>query len=266
MASNQNVNKVVYGNTTLIDLTGDNVGAADVRQGKIFHLPSGARAVGTYSGGGVNKSGSRISLNSSLTVNIHHQQAGSGTPSPTNIRQISGWSGCHLHVSPTTTGGTVYNISWSSEAGDVFDGTLDLATGELVSTSYLETLPSDGWNYANGIFYRNNAILSSTLTSTPDWVCNQYAFQNVANTSDANANWPDFSISNGKSTNRRRILVKDTRFTSAADFMAALTTPIQVLRPFANIQTYQLTPPQIKALLGACNIWADCGDVACTCA
>lgn len=49
--SNQYVNKVVYGNQTLIDLTGDNVSASDVAQGVAFHLPSGQRAVGTNTGG-----------------------------------------------------------------------------------------------------------------------------------------------------------------------------------------------------------------------
>lgn len=52
MASNQNVNKVVYAGTTLIDLTGDDVTAGDVLSGKKFHLPSGAQAIGTMSGGG----------------------------------------------------------------------------------------------------------------------------------------------------------------------------------------------------------------------
>ena len=47
MASNQNVNKVVYAGTTLIDLTGDDVTAASVLSGKKFHLPSGAAATGT---------------------------------------------------------------------------------------------------------------------------------------------------------------------------------------------------------------------------
>ena len=47
MASNQNVNKVVYAGTTLIDLTGDDVTAASVLSGKKFHLPSGAEATGT---------------------------------------------------------------------------------------------------------------------------------------------------------------------------------------------------------------------------
>lgn len=47
MASNTKVNKVVYGGTTLIDLTGDNATAADVRSGKKFHLPSGAQGTGS---------------------------------------------------------------------------------------------------------------------------------------------------------------------------------------------------------------------------
>lgn len=46
------VNKVVYGENTLIDLTGDNVTAADVLAGVLFHLPNGLQAVGTGSGGG----------------------------------------------------------------------------------------------------------------------------------------------------------------------------------------------------------------------
>lgn len=41
------INKVVFGNTTLIDLTGDDVTASDVLSGKIFHLPSGVISTGT---------------------------------------------------------------------------------------------------------------------------------------------------------------------------------------------------------------------------
>lgn len=47
MASNQYVNKVVYGGNTLIDLTGDDVKASDVLSGKKFHLPSGAQGTGS---------------------------------------------------------------------------------------------------------------------------------------------------------------------------------------------------------------------------
>ena len=47
MASNQYINKVIYGGDTLIDLTVDDVAASDVLSGKKFHLPSGAPGTGT---------------------------------------------------------------------------------------------------------------------------------------------------------------------------------------------------------------------------
>ena len=40
-------NKIIYGGNVLIDLTQDDVTAADVQSGKKFHLPSGEPATGT---------------------------------------------------------------------------------------------------------------------------------------------------------------------------------------------------------------------------
>lgn len=48
MASNPNVNKVVYGNDTLIDLTADTVTADKILQGYTAHDKSGAGITGTY--------------------------------------------------------------------------------------------------------------------------------------------------------------------------------------------------------------------------
>ena len=47
MANNTFINKVIYGGNTLIDLTGDNVTAADVQSGKTFHLRDGSTTTGT---------------------------------------------------------------------------------------------------------------------------------------------------------------------------------------------------------------------------
>lgn len=52
------VNKVVLGSETLLDLTGDTATAADVAEGKTFHLASGVQTVGTASGGGSGDDGS----------------------------------------------------------------------------------------------------------------------------------------------------------------------------------------------------------------
>lgn len=45
--ANQYKNKIIYGGEVLIDLTQDDVTAADVASGKKFHLPSGQTATGT---------------------------------------------------------------------------------------------------------------------------------------------------------------------------------------------------------------------------
>lgn len=47
------INKVVYGNTTLLDLTSDTVTAAMLMQGYTAHDRTGAVIIGTAMGGGV---------------------------------------------------------------------------------------------------------------------------------------------------------------------------------------------------------------------
>lgn len=47
MANNAYINKVIYGGNTLIDLTSDDVTAADVQSGKTFHLRDGSTTTGT---------------------------------------------------------------------------------------------------------------------------------------------------------------------------------------------------------------------------
>lgn len=44
---NNYINKVIFGNETLIDLTDDDVSRSDVLAGKKFHLPSGEATTGT---------------------------------------------------------------------------------------------------------------------------------------------------------------------------------------------------------------------------
>ena len=47
MASNPYVNKVIYGNDVVLDVSTDDVTRSDVLDGKYFHLPTGERTTGT---------------------------------------------------------------------------------------------------------------------------------------------------------------------------------------------------------------------------
>ena len=76
MANNQYINKVDYGNQTLIDLTNDTVTAATMLQGYIAHSASGATITGTIA----TKTSSDITLtNNILTIPAGYYTAGTKT-------------------------------------------------------------------------------------------------------------------------------------------------------------------------------------------
>ena len=60
---------------------------------------------------------------------------------------------------------------------------------------------------------------------------------------------------------RACIVIKDTDYTDPATFKSAMSGQ-NIVYPLATPQTYQLTPTEVKTLLGDNNIFADCGDVA----
>ena len=141
----------------------------------------------------------------SVVVDIEPVQSGSGDPSPDNVRPISGWTGCEVHrtdgENPHVIDDT-YTISWESEAGTVYGGTLDVVSGELVV------------DRANIASYNGE-----TLPST--WISD------------------------------RDVYAEGATPTTGAQVVYELSTP----------QTYQLTPTEVKSILGQNHVWADCGGV-----
>ena len=325
MASNQNVNKVVYGNTTLIDLTGDNVTGASVLSGKIFHLPSGARAVGTYSGGGsgVGKSGSMITLASNLVVNIQPQQSGSGNPSASNIREISGWDSASLIVAGknllnvaivsggvdgsgrTTTNGKRARTQGFIPVKPSTTYTASIKQGFIVGAVHYytgESVNQHITNYPNGttsfltfttpshaafikILYtkdnKNDSIsaaeieqmegmleIGATASAYEPYRGNNYDFTFSATVYGGTINAvtgelrkrPYYSSYNGETLVGPWISDRDVYAAGISP-----TTGAQVVDLGGAETVSQLTQQAITLPLGACNMWATCGDVAFTC-
>lgn len=71
----------------------------------------------------------------SLIADIEPVQSGSGTPSPDNVRPISGWDSVEVVVSPTTSAedGTTHTATFDET---VYGGTVDLVSGVLNSKPY----------------------------------------------------------------------------------------------------------------------------------
>ena len=201
----------------------------------------------------------------SCVVAIEPVQSGSGDPSPDNVRPISGWTGAQVsHSGADRTNPTTYPITFPTEAGTVYGGELDVTNGVLTVDRAMVTLDENGSYYINTYTDRNRIV------------CNMYDNVGKANAmfvSDSLKSMPPSSGGNGQSdweiwcsngAPRMWISVPST-IATVADFKNYLSTnPIAVVYELAEPITYNLTPTEIKSLLGDNNVWADAGDTTVT--
>ena len=195
----------------------------------------------------------------SLTVNIEPVQSGSGDPSPTNVRPISGWTGCNIVHSPTTDAqdGTTYPITFPTSAGMVYGGTLDVMSGVLTVDRAMVDLGTLTWAYYNNGIFRTPTINGMKYIFFPNWLCSAYIIGYTTNF----AGWLKRNNQIGFLEGYASIICMNTAYTDAASFTAAmngqtlvydLATPIEITLPSTQIDT----------LFGTNNIWADAGNVS----
>lgn len=205
----------------------------------------------------------------SLLVSMEPIQSGSGTPSPDNVRPINGRTGLNIYVSPTPNAAdaNTYAVDWTSEAGTVYGGTVDVVTGVLTVDRAMVDLGTLTWGFSttadNVKCYYSNDI--STLikpvashNDTPDMISSKY--QAIA--------WNSrLSVTNGismLSSGQLRIIDSNYQSESAlSDFTASLSG-VQLCYELATPHTYQLTRTDIVTLVGDNYIWSDSGDVTIT--
>ena len=109
-----------------------------------------------------------------LTIGIEPVQSGSGDPSPTNIRPISGWTRANINAN-----GTTYPITFPTEAGTVYGGTLDVTTGVLTVDKNIITLRGGFYKHPTleNSFYQNNILNDCAAGKC---VSNLFAYSTVA--------------------------------------------------------------------------------------
>ena len=165
-----------------------------------------------------------------------------------------------LSIDGTGTGWEPYTgqtlpISWQSEAGTVYGGTLDVTGGKMTVDRAMVDLGTLQWNYDSA----NTRMFTTELTGTikrgtvgwlTDLICSQYK-----TTSGINA---DCTISEYASTGY--VYIRDTGYTDAALFKAAMSG-VQLIYPLAAPFEIALTPTEVSTLPGTNNVWADAGDV-----
>jgi hypothetical protein len=152
-------------------------------------------------------------------------------------------------------------VSWQTEAGEVYGGYVDLVSGELKVTHELVTY--DGSNDENWGLNENYNLFNMSIPSnyrveqTPSSnLFKGLEPQSASNLSTKeNGSFALYSTFGG-------INIKTDVAADVADFKTYLNNNnMQVVYKLATPITYQLTPTQIKSLLGTNNAWCDTGDV-----
>lgn len=202
-----------------------------------------------------------------IKIHFNPVQSGTGTPSPTNVRPITGWTGCDIIISPTQDAslGNQIPVSWSA-LGTVYGGWVNPVSGEVWATHISLDLSNTNnftWKYGAGngsVWYCTTAMLIPKIKDVASSVVgNNYcsALLNDKYSSFSNNSNNDLRIcidTNGRprlrynafngSTYRNDLLL----FLSETQFIAELDVPQLV---------GTISPITLKALIGQNNIWSN---------
>lgn len=181
----------------------------------------------------------------------------SGFEPYSNICPISGHSSVTVNVSPTSdpAQGTTKTIPFGST---VYGGTLDVTNGELTVTKKIITendfTMMGGGTSGGGLNYFQ-------IPSTEPKATSGEAISNILeqNQSGWSSTTPCFSTNTGASPN-----IYPVRVYAASSSLANFKTEyagLQIVYPLATPQTVQLTPQEVRSILGQNYIEADSGEI-----
>ena len=222
-------------------------------------IPAGSTT--TYTGSSVQFDGITGASITSLSTTITPTQSGSGDPSPTNVRPITGLTGLSVYVSPTQDpdDATLYNVDWIAQAGTVYGGTLDVVTGVLTVDRAMVDLGER--NYTKGNRNTDNTgyvffFRDTSFKNRGELISSQ--FKEVFNI----PNWESLPVNCCNSASGSYI-VFCADYSDAATFKSAMSG-VQLCYELATPLTYQLTAQEIGVLVGTNYVWLSDGDVSLT--
>lgn len=198
-----------------------------------------------------------------LIVNIEPIQEGTGDPSPENVRPISGRTAVNIWRDDAHD--TTADPNITIQLGDtVYGGTLNVTNGKVVATMGMSDMGIINWSYyeRDQYFY---GIIGSRFPNGVNGkgLCTVYDFYGTSTGANLVANMPDKSFGFTNSSSHRYIYVKDSSYTDAASFAAAVNGQ-QIVYDYDRQYYEEIStiPAQLTTLLGQNYIWADSGNVS----
>ena len=195
-------------------------------------------------------------------ANITPIQAGSGDPSPSNPRPITGWSAVHAYRSGAdTTNPDTYTINLN---GTFYLATLNVLTGLLTvlgkylvfnSAEYYGTYGEDD----APLFYVD--ITGEGIARIQNAGYDKFLISNMFSKISTSSTQTMKNYEIRTDATPTRFYFRMNEYTSKTDIDAFLAdNPLQVVAELVTPVTYQLTPAQITQILGENNVFADSGD------
>lgn len=165
--------------------------------------------------------------------------------------------------------GTSFPITWETEAGTVYGGTLDVVSGVLTVNRFFKAFDGTetGWTKAGGtsnntqryyITWENMDV--SGVANPSDAICSHLVFLsgNAGAFGTFNCTVTNFAVKDGDGSQFADI----TAFKAWLAAQNTAGTPLQLCVELATPQTYQLTPTEVRTILGGNTIYTDAGDVS----
>lgn len=198
----------------------------------------------------------------SLEAAIVATQSGSGDPSPTNIRPISG----HATVALTMNG----SASTTNLGRTVYGGSLNVTTGVLTVTHRMLKLSEFGiWRHRSaGYFWVAvpDGKHSGSSVGQKTALCSGYA-RAVGGSHVMEPSYGDDNVFAIGSTvfdaQTVGLIVRDNAYTDVTTWLAAAGN-YQLVYELAEPLTYQIDMREVKTVLGENSFSADTGDVTVT--
>lgn len=187
---------------------------------------------------------------------INPEQSGSGDPSPDNVRPITGHT--ELNLVQKDGNDTVVHTYTTDFGTTVYGGTLDVVSGVLTVTKEIVDLGNLSWS-KDTTTVSGKTIFRSSLSAKSQFnaICSNYNFVG------AYTNLTDKTCCYIYNT---WIGIEDSTYneSTVGQFKTAMNG-VQLVYELATPITIQLTPQEVKSLLGVNNFYHDCnGDTKIT--
>ena len=220
-------------------------------------LPTGA--ISTFN------DGVDLPLNS-LKVSIEAVQSGSGTPSPQNIRPITGWDSVTITDKDDLDNPTVTKVTTIPLSSTCYGGELDVGSGMYDGTMGEVDLGDLSWSERNTDTSGVYRMLATISPSPKPTASSSDVAKMQCEIYEAGTNNDTFNRVNGKIAigTSGTVTVYDDRYNQSGDSTAfkAAMQGVKLVYELATPTTTQIAQPTaIRTLDGVNNLWADCGNI-----